>query len=209
MKKILIIPAIMCCLCELQAIDFDYYDNNLFGILSKKIDPKFVESKRELSDAVFAIYKSIMPEDESKKWTEKVGKFGIAVDDEGCWREWNKSNRLIEDLYESIKISYVYKLYTENKVKRNFKDIEEYFNLLKKGILSKYEGALKKISEKDGTVEIHHSLENSIRREVLFGDWLISMEYKLQIDSRKKNQKNWEENRDLWVERFKTVHFGQ
>lgn len=186
---------------SLEAVHLENYDG-FFGKYTRKIFG--MEKYLNYAQSVQNVFEQIVPSEERKDWQEVIGKFGVETDDEGCYRYWIPINSNSKNWSTMLTIFFDLK---PNKVqKKQFKDIDEAHEVHRRNLrMSEVVCNFTKINDKEAFYEILGETTRVIRRTILFGDWLVCLDYEMKLDA--KNLIDWEKTRDFWIERFKKVSF--
>jgi hypothetical protein len=187
---------------SLEAVDLENY-NGFLGQFKRKIFPGMDEYLNN-AQSVQNVFDQVVPLDERKNWKEVLGKFGVKSDAEGCFREWIPIRARDDKWPERIIIDYDLKSHKIEK--RQFKDIDEASEALKKNIVrGKVVLNVKKINQNEAIREVIIDNLRIVERAILLGDWLVCLQYEIKLDP--EQPRDWEKTRDLWIERFNQVKF--
>jgi hypothetical protein len=186
---------------SLEAVHLENYDGFLGGFKRKIFGmDDYLKNAQSVQD----VFDQVVPLDERKNWKEVIGKFGVETHDGGCYRYWIPTNSNRDQWSERISISYDLK--PDKVQKRQFKNIDEAYQVQKKN-MARGGAALhfNKINDKEAIYEVIDEITRAIDRTILFGDWLICLHYEKNVDP--QNASDWEKIKDLWIKRFNQVKF--
>jgi hypothetical protein len=183
-----------------------FYHQQAFGFFDFE-SPQKKQWKKDVTEMIQSTFDQILPENERKNWKGLDGeKFSVRESSGSqCWIPVGES----KDRFREC-LTIVLSNKPNKKEERQYKDIDEAFIACKRNYaFTNSNWKLEKINDKEAIID--HDTDNgtikSIERKILLGNWLISFEYEYFPSHDKAKELDWNQKRNLWLERFLKVHF--